>query len=259
MTKRKRATFHGSYYYGYDLPHGYDRGMRQHRKRARHSTISTMDVSTTEAGRNKAHEAHMIPGVDGSRVYGFPNSIITKLRYCETLTISGSSGATGYKIFAANGLYDPNISDTGHQPMYFDNYTAIYDQYTVIGSKISVIGCNSGATDTIVFGLVGDDDSTISTTRATLMEQNNTTYTLLGSLHSGPAHLSMTFEPLRDFGVDVKDDGASAPSIGANPTELWCYAVYAAAANGTSSIAIDFTLEIEYTVKFTELKTPTQN
>ena len=234
-----------------------------HHKRARHSAIfhgrTLMSGEHGHSNKGQHHEAHLIPGVDGHRTYGFPNSIITKLRYVENLTISGSAGAVGYKIFAANGLYDPNISDTGHQPMYYDNYTSIYDQYVVLGSKITVHIMNSGTVDVLMFGIVGDDDSTISTNTDTLMEQNNSVYTLSGTVNSEPKVLTMTFEPLRDFGVDAKDDGASSTGIGANPAEMWCYGVWAAAANGSSSIACNFIVEIEYTAKFTELKTPTQN
>lgn len=218
-----------------------------------------MSGEAGHSNKGSQHEAHLIPGVDGRRVYGFPNSIITKLRYCENLTISGTTGAVGYKIFAANGCFDPNISDSGHQPLYYDNYTSIYDQYVVIGSKITVHIMNSGSSSVMVFGIVGDDDSTISTNVDTLLEMNNSCYALSGTVSSEPRTLSMTYEPLRDVGVDAKDDGASATGTGANPAELWCFGVWGAAADGVSSVAANFIVEIEYTVKFTELRTPTQN
>ena len=213
----------------------------------------------SETKKGKQHEAQLIPGLVDGRIYGFPNSIITKLRYCENLTITGTSGAVGYKIFAANGIFDPNISDTGHQPLYRDNYASLYDQYTVIGSKITVRAMNSGSSSVVIFGLVGDDDSNISTNVETLMEQNNGQHKISGTVSSEPVTLVSNFEPLRDFGVDAKDDGASATAVGSNPSELWCYGVWAAAADATSTIAMNFTVTLEYTVKFTELQTPTQN
>lgn len=38
----------------------------------------------------------------------------------------------------ANGLYDPSITGTGHQPRGFDQMMQFYSYYTVVGSKITV-------------------------------------------------------------------------------------------------------------------------
>lgn len=219
-----------------------------------------MDTGTASSSRGNQHQAQLIPGVDGHRIFGFPNSIITKLRYCDNIALTGTSGARGVNVFAANGLYDPDITGVGHQPMYYDNYTAIYDQYVVIGSKITVHFSSTTASVPVIVGIVGDDDSTISTVVTTLMEQNNSIYTLMSEPGGGQIRtLSQTFEPLQDIGIDAKDDGASSTQTTANPTELWCYGVWAAAADASSTVNVKVTVEIEYTVKFTELKTPIQN
>lgn len=218
------------------------------------------DNMGSDERRAKTHEAQMIPGIDGYRIWGFPNTIITKLRYCEQIQLTSTSGAVQGYVFAANGIYDPDISSTGHQPMYRDQYAAIYDHYVVIGSKIVVTMTNLGATSGGVFGINGDDDSAGTATLTTKMEQNNSQWTLLGALGSGSdtKTITCTFEPNRDFGVDAKADGASATAIGANPTELWCYQVFVAA-TAASTATFQATVQIEYTVKFSELITPTQN
>lgn len=215
------------------------------------------ETSSTKAA--KLHEAQMIPGIDGYRVFGFPNTIITKLRYCDQLTQTSTSGSVVAYVFAANGLFDPDISGTGHQPMYRDNYAALYDQYVVLGSKIKVTATNMGI-NTVVWGINGDDDSAGSATLSTKMEQNNSQWMQLGPNGSGhdTGIITCTFEPNRDFGVDAKSDGASATIISSNPTELWCYQVFCSANNsGTSQL--QFAVEIDYTVKWSELTTPTQN
>lgn len=227
---------------------------------ARMSVVGADEAMESASKRAKLHEAQMIPGIDGHRIFGFPNTILTKLRYCEQLRYTSTAGAVNGYVFAANGIFDPDISGTGHQPMYRDNYAALYDQYVVIGSKITVTMTNLSTTATAVFGINGDDDSAGSATVATKMEQNNSVWTQLGPLGSGSdtKTLTCTFEPNRDFGVDAKADGASATVVGANPTELWCYQVFAAA-NNAATAALEFSVEIDYTVKFSELFTPTQN
>ena len=90
-----------------------------------------------DAKRHKSHEAHMIPGLS-PRVFGFPNSIITTLKYVDTYLLVSTAGAVTYQVMSANGIFDPDLTSTGHQPLYRDNYAAIYDVYTVLGSKCIV-------------------------------------------------------------------------------------------------------------------------
>ena len=72
------------------------------KRRIRHST---MEVATANepaeraAKRAKNHEAHMIPGLEPKKIYGFPNSIITKMRYCDVLNLSGAAGVIGTNAF----------------------------------------------------------------------------------------------------------------------------------------------------------------
>lgn len=123
-----------------------------------HMSNHIMD-SDPAAKRAKTHDAQMIPGL-GPREFGFPNSIITKLRYCDTTVLTGTSGIKAGVVFAANGLYDPDVTNAGHQPMFFDQFAAIYDQYVVLGSKITVTVTNTTTTIPLICVLNGDDDST---------------------------------------------------------------------------------------------------
>lgn len=190
----------------------------------------------------------------GSKVFGFPNSLITRLRYCDTIVLTGTLGARALNVFAANGIFDPDITGVGHQPMYRDTFADIYDQYCVLGSKITVDFSPTTALVPTLVGIVGDDDSSITTSVQNLLEQNNGVSKLLGTPGSEAVTLTNTFSPLRMFGVNVKDDGSAATAIGANPSELWTFAVWSASADGASTTVINIRVEIEYTVKFSELQ-----
>lgn len=220
------------------------------------------DVAMTGGDAKRAKgEARLIPGVDGYRSFGFPPSIITKYRYCDTLSFAPSAGATFTNVYAANGTFDPDITSTGHQPMYRDQYATIYDQYVVIGAKITVGFVNTSTTIPCVVGINGDDDSSGSSTLSTRMEQNNSFWKTLGCLGSGSDTqiVTCTFEPLRDLGIAAKDDGSSATQNGVNPTELYCFQLWGGPLDGSSAARVQATVEIEYTVKYSELQTPTQN
>jgi hypothetical protein len=231
-------------------------------KRAHNPTFSgghmseAADVVMTKKsnGKRKLHEAHLIPGLQEGRIYGFPNTIITKLRYCDSFTVTSTTGAIGFNTFNANSIFDPDATGIGHQPMFRDNYASIYDQYVVIGSKITVHFAAQTAQNWAV-GICGDDDSAFSPTLSVKMESNNSVYTVLNGTGSGARTLTMTFEPNEDFGVDAKSDGSSQTTMGSNPSELWCFGVWGHLIDASLTGKLDFTVEIEYTVKCSELIT----
>jgi len=53
------------------------------------------------------------------------------------LTAPVSGNAVTY-FFSANGIFDPNITGTGHQPIGFDQMMLLYEQATVVRSNIDV-------------------------------------------------------------------------------------------------------------------------
>lgn len=264
MTRKgkRKAAFEGSLYHGYESGYIHSRGVRQHRREP-HYTFSSMEIASSNESATKKQkgnsEAHIIPGVDGRLVYGFPNSIITKLRYCDVIQLTSTLGSISTNVFNANSIFDPDATGVGHQPLYRDQYAAIYDQYTVLGSKITVTFQPYQVDQAWVVGIVGDDDSSISSTLTTRMEQNNSIWRLIGTNDGGPYQLSLTYSPIKDIGVDVKNDGYSQTAVGSNPSELFCFAVWGSQANATLSGMCQVAIEIEYTVKFAELLTPTQS
>lgn len=70
---------------------------------------------------------------------GYPQSMRTQMRYCESFDISPSSSSPIMKTFRANGMYDPDTATGGHQPRGFDEFTSTYLKYTVKGAKMSVV------------------------------------------------------------------------------------------------------------------------
>jgi hypothetical protein len=52
--------------------------------------------------------------------------------------ISPSLGVATSRFYSANGMFDPDVSGTGHQPMGFDQMMLSYEQATVMATRISV-------------------------------------------------------------------------------------------------------------------------
>lgn len=71
---------------------------------------------------------------------GFPQSMRTKLRFCERVEFEPTNTQIQQIKFRANGMYDPNVqvAPGQHQPRGFDEFMAVYKTFTVHGSSCSV-------------------------------------------------------------------------------------------------------------------------
>ncbi len=62
----------------------------------------------------------------------WPTRTITRLDYTDQFDIVHTSGVLSVYTFNSNGLYDPDQTGTGHQPLGFDQYAAQYNRYRVL-------------------------------------------------------------------------------------------------------------------------------
>lgn len=189
----------------------------------------------------------------------FPPSLKCNFVYREQndLTVDpGAAGITGVYVFSANGLYDPNITGTGHQPTGFDQLMQFYDHYTVIASKITVTFFNGNASNTVT-GLVSvmDTSSTnsdiqqyIENGRCAFEELDVSSNSQLGTVTLGCS--------VSDFlgRKNILSEDNCRGSASANPSEEAYFHVVAApwASNDVGTIA--FVATIEYTAVLTERK-----
>lgn len=67
---------------------------------------------------------------------GVPDHLFVKLVFSETLSYTSSSGAVTENIFRGNSLFDPDLTGTGTQPYFFDQWSTMYQNYRVHGSSL---------------------------------------------------------------------------------------------------------------------------
>lgn len=197
--------------------------------------------------------------VDMSKdVYGFPQQLVSKLRYCDTMNMSPSSGSLVKQVFRLNSVFDPDLSGVGHQPLYRDTFAAIYDQYAVISTRITVTIVNTGSVP-IHCGCVVEDDSTSSTSYTTLMEQSTGQHKLIpaqaGSLSSHT--FVYDWDCKRHLGIDPFASETYKTAVGSNPTEESDYLVWLQPVDLASSFTTYLNVEMDMVVLWTELTTPT--
>lgn len=74
----------------------------------------------------------------------FPTKTVRQLRYNDDVPISSTGGVMTSYVFSANGMYDPNITSTGHQPMGYDQIMLYYEHYHVFRCRWKVVFRNLG-------------------------------------------------------------------------------------------------------------------
>jgi len=152
----------------------------------------------------------------------FPIKTTKTLHYHETVSLSSTSGAVATYVLSANGLYDPNITGTGHQPAGFDQVMLFYHHYYVNSSTINVNVRNntSNVSPTCILSVNGSNTPITNTYE--LQEDGSNVAVKLG-----PPILDASMATLRakcnigKFG-GVKDQSSSTSyqgDSGANPAE----------------------------------------
>lgn len=183
---------------------------------------------------------------------------VAKLRYCETVNLAPGAGFISSHVFRANGIYDPNETGTGHQPMGMDELMVNYNHFTVIGSKITVTF--TGTTNTYVCGISTNAAKTDTVTSAQeAKERQRTVYRVVPSNvgGAGKAILSKKFSSKKFFHCKaIVGESQYKGSSAGDPSEGAFYYVWAGSDDGTTATqTIQASCHIEYLVVFSEPKT----
>lgn len=198
----------------------------------------------------------------------FPPRFKKKLFYCENgIGSTSSAGLCTTYFFSANGMFDPNVTGTGHQPMGFDQMMLMYEQYSVTSAKISVTFVNASASNILdSVGLYLSPDTTNITVISRLLENGNIVWTtlmpvfLIGSVKT----LSLEVDIATYFGKNLNKRAITLDSdlygtAAANPNEQCYFGLLSFDPTGTNVVTTDFVVEIEYEAIFWEPRKLTQS
>lgn len=193
---------------------------------------------------------------------GFPKRVVCTHKYVGFRDLTSTTGLVGTYRFSCNGMFDPDSTGVGHQPMYFDNLTAIYDHYTVIGSKLTlkVVPKNVTQGPGAVAVFVNDDTSTAITNIGTAVEQSSGTSALLLPVgQSVPLTVTKYWSAKKTFGGSILGNDNLQGNASADPTESQFYDIcYQDIGTGSASSTIQLWVEIEYTAVWDELRDQAQ-
>lgn len=190
---------------------------------------------------------------------GLSQSLITRMRYCDTVAINPGAGLAATHLFSCNALFDPDITGGGHQPYGRDQFMGIfYDHYMVLGSKITATfysPASGVSTGSLQVGVSLLDNTTTETDPAVCRERPATSFRLTAGSDSGRPIATVTkgYSPKTFF--RSKSRSMIGAAAGANPTEQAYYHVWVAPADAATDTASMFcVITIEYLVLLTEPK-----
>jgi len=186
---------------------------------------------------------------------GFPRRLSCVHKYIERINRTPGAAGDVYQ-FSCNGMYDPNISGTGHQPIYFDQMTAMYNHYTVFRSTCTFEITNSASS--IMCLQYIEDDTTVSTdSQAAEMSTSRVTAHLASATKS--TKLTRSWDAKQNFGGDIYDNDLLQGSASGNPTEQMYFTLVTNSMDGVSTPNYSFIVEIVYEAVWDELKTVVQS
>lgn len=211
---------------------------------------------TTVKRKTRTKRRKPAPPLSGPLMSAFPRKLKFKHRYQEIVTISSTTGVIGSYKFKCNGMYDPNTTETGHQPYYFDQLSSLYGKFTVIGSRIRVVATPSTAlSGPVQVSIQKDDNGTVPsyiTTAAEFSGRNNVK--LLAVLNSDPAVLTSNWSLKKTFpGANITGSNFYGIST-QDPNEQTSWVISVQSLDGSTE-AITCMVSIEYIAIWWELQT----
>lgn len=226
------------------------------------TTVTKRSSGPVRATRSRAPN----PYVNKSFVnvgLGFPAKLRCQLKYIETVPLVSTLGAIGTYSFSCNSLFDPNQTGGGHQPMYYDQFTALYTKYTVFASKIKATFLTTSTTNNnVAVGiLLNDDLVTQGPSFSGVFEQSLAVSKYISPGATMPTLLYKQFNAYTIHGANALDNplltgntGNTFISGGTDPAEQTFYTLLAQSADGVSTNSLIIAVEITYDVVFTELR-----
>jgi len=211
---------------------------------------------------NKKKAKYNKPTTTIVRSPGFADSLYVRLKYAETVQMN--SGSAHYYTYAyrGNSLFDPNYTGAGHQPMYFDQYSAIYNRYRVMGCAIKINAINVSNSAAAYLIIQSGTDTSLPTDVTQLLEQSRAHITRTIPVASRyPVAIKSYVSTRKACGLNKKqifDEDFSA-LVTANPAQLWYHNIMVQSVDGLTYPNVQLMVTLTYYCQFFDRTTQNQS
>jgi len=216
--------------------------------------------------RYKKYQRRRRQGLTNFSLQVLPIVQFKKMRYADTATLSISSGLDTQKIYSLNGMYDPDVTGGGHQPLGFDQMLSLYNKYCVLGAKISVRMRNGSTGNTYPMNLIGEKSLLSSLTYSSgsqALEKPTckiiTSNTSASNVYNPEKNMTFWFSAKRQFRAKNRRDLLSvnhySGDSGGNPDQqVFFYLTYQAQDKQLTTATTYVDVVIEYIAAFHDRK-----
>lgn len=189
---------------------------------------------------------------------------VRTLTYVENFAIDAAAGVVAYKNYSANGLFKPNNSGSGHQPLGFDQMMELYNSYTCLSSAITAtfmfppttVASGSAATCGV---RIGDSSGTSPTGLGHLIELRKCKYKIVGYNQNPHAVRTVRYgmKPWKWLGHNnAKSDTALFGDAASNPSAVVDYEVFVSPFDENTNISsVIIQVRLSYKALFFEPET----
>lgn len=194
---------------------------------------------------------------------GFPKQRIVKMRFTKNFNIT-PAGAASFDEFSTNDINNPDLGTGGARPLGYNQWSSFYKNWMVIGSRIKIKPNFTALPDVgtgfapAVYGItVYNSGESPTTDPLLLIEQGKCKYRTMQPILNGTNYpITSSFSPKRWYHMkNLKDNWNelsgvfSTNSAASGPSKVGVFSVFAASADGTSTLApINFLIQIDYLV-----------
>lgn len=186
---------------------------------------------------------------------GMPRLGRAKLTYVENGLLSATSGSLASQIWRAGSCFDPRHATGGHQPMGWDQWTALFNHYCVVGSKIEATFSPTTDVPMVCGVYLSADASAPYTTWTNYIEAKKGTYRVITdsdkTVKTSGKYSAKKFFNLSDVKDNISRIGAR---IDSNPVDDAYFLTWCQAQDVSSSVTANMLIKIQYIVDFGEPK-----
>lgn len=191
-----------------------------------------------------------------------PNTRLVKHTYfepdCSLNPTTGGQPAT--HIFSANGLFDPDYTGVGHQPLAFDEMTTLYNHYTVVGVKLTYTFTTQSASYAHIVAAKLSTDTTPVASVENLVENGKCRWRQIPPTNPSQKSITIRFNPNKFLGISkpMSEDDLKG-TAGSNPTKQCYVHLFCGPNQAVDSYGVRGGVKIEYSTVWSSPKLMTES
>lgn len=202
--------------------------------------------------RRKANRSRRMPRIRSI----VSNTQVVKLKYCSGQFGTTTTNLLGVHQFHTNGIFDPDITSGGHQPLGHDQWASLYSRYRVLGFSVRLTGVSLTAATMTHFGIYVSNSGTIPTSLCTIVEQPFVKFKRLTNQNS--QNISLYMPSYRALGVtksQYMNESNFGSTFGDDPVASGRINIFWQNVDENTSTGHNMTVEIMYYVMLSSPKT----